>query len=419
MFRPGPYGSQLLPAAQRTPAAQASGEKKFRKRTLVTYIPAENNPRKHQHSEGNADQLPTEAISTDTQRITASSDPNATRPMPSARHGVEEGSRYELSADPVTTTLEPIPWQEPVSHVEHTAPMAYAPAVPASTPAAFAPVSSMVDTRRRDISFGIVVGSLLRLLVLGTMAWGITIYALNTVNGQWADDRGLQEGEQLLSQLPALWAQVADLTPVVIGLWWAVFALLVATGSKRWVPLGVGLVCGLGAIITVQLLKRDLLAKAPYGIQETTMNSLPSGHTAAAAAAALVAILTTPASWRGFIAFLSALTSAVAGFSTVLNGWHRPMDAMVSVLVVACWGVAGAILIRSLTRPERYAKNSGMLLLMLAGVLLIAAAGALAIMQTSAMTGLPLFAGGAGILGFSVLAAHQVLRAARPQLPGV
>nr|WP_280842303.1 phosphatase PAP2 family protein [Kocuria subflava] len=144
------------------------------------------------------------------------------------------------------------------------------------------------------------------------------------------------------------------------------------------------------------------------------MNSLPSGHTAAAATAAMIAVMTAPARWRGAVAFFGALTTAAAGISTVLNGWHRPMDAMVSVLVVACWAVVGALLLRCLIRPERYTSNLSVTTLVLGILLVLAAAGGLAAMQTVTITGLPLAAGAAGIVGFSLLAAHQTVRALRP-----
>lgn len=399
----------------------------------MTYIPAENDPQRRQHSGTNREKIPTEAMNADTSRITASSDPNTTRPMPSMGERSSQ-NRYELSADPATTTLETPPWQTQQTRAVHTAPQHIQPSIAPQAPQAVRPLDEPVYPVRpahphtpshqpsggygpaRDLSFGVVLGLLLRLLFLAALAGAVSYYALRTVGGQWADDAALQDSERVLGQLPATWAYWMELLPVIIGLGWAFIAVIVAASARRWTPFLVSLVGGVASIITVQLLKRELLTKASFGIQETTMNSLPSGHTAAAAAAAMVAVITTPARWRGFVGFLGALTSGVAGISTVLNEWHRPMDAVVSLLVVACWAVTSILIVRCLVRPERYASGGGGFMLVAAILLLLVTAGGLAVMQTVAVVGLPLATGAAGILGFSLLAHQQMVRAARPRL---
>ncbi|MDO5617475.1 phosphatase PAP2 family protein [Kocuria sp.] len=394
--------------------------------------------------------------------------------MPSVS-GSGAGQRYELSADPATAPIQTTyldrsadagapPWQEPAptQPAASVPPAAYtrqqqpsqqaqyggsaasqgqgnygqygqpAPAGQAAPsgyqagphatqqphpPAAYGATAhpSAAHTPARDLSFGIVMGLLLRAVILLAAAGALAYYALRTIGGQWSDELALQEGQRLLTQLPSAVLPWVDLVPVAVCVLWGVVALLFAVGSNRWVPLLVGMLSGLGAVVSVQLLKREFLVKAPFGIQETTMNSLPSGHTAAAATAAMIAVMVAPARWRGSIAFFGALTTALAGFSTVLNGWHRPMDTMVSVLVVAFWGVVGALLLRCLIRPERFSANLSITTLVFAILLILAAAGGLAALQTTTISGLPLATGAAGILGFSLLAAHQTVRALRPR----
>lgn len=374
-----------------------------------------------------------------------------TRPMPSVANGADS-NRYRLSADPETASIEtssmphgsqtgPAPWQDsqqpaqyphpqprpqqypaqPPSHGYQEQPQFHPQPVqqqpyqqaPAGYGAATQPAAAR--TPARDLSFGIVLGLLLRAVLLFAAAGGLAYYALRTVGGQWSDELALQEGAQALDRLPTAWVPWVDQIPVLVCVLWGVMAVLFAVGSRRWVPLLVAMASGLGAVVSVQLLKREFLVKAPLGIQETTMNSLPSGHTAAAATAAMIAVMTAPARWRGAVAFFGALTTAAAGISTVLNGWHRPMDAMVSVLVVACWAVLGALVLRCLIRPERYTSNLSVTTFVLGILLVVAAAGGLAAMQTWTITGLPLATGAAGILGFSLLAAHQTVRALRPR----
>lgn len=431
----------------------------------MTYIPAENDPTANHGpgSSSSAEETPTEAIATphaargkggsssthqqardgsgadaQTSSISASSDPTMTRPMPSVAHGADS-NRYRLSADPETAPIETssmahssetgnAPWQDPQQPAQYAQPQQY-PAQPQvhpqpvqqqpyqQAPAGYGASTQPAAARTpaRDLSFGIVLGLLLRAVLLFAAAGGLAYYALRTVGGQWSDELALQEGDQALNRLPTAWVPWIDLVPVLVCVLWGVMALLFAVGSRRWVPLLVALGTGLGAVVSVQLLKREFLVKAPLGIQETTMNSLPSGHTAAAATAAMIAVMTAPARWRGAVAFFGAVTTAAAGISTVLNGWHRPMDAMVSVLVVACWAVLGALVLRCLIRPERYTSNLSVTTFVLGILLVVAAAGGLAAMQTWTITGLPLAAGAAGILGFSLLAAHQTVRALRPR----
>lgn len=268
---------------------------------------------------------------------------------------------------------------------------------------------------RRDLSFGIFVGQLLRAAIVLALAGGVAYYALRTVGGQWADELALQEGERALNQVPSAWVPWLDLIPVAVCVLWGVVALICAVAANRWIPLLVALGTGFGAVVTVQLLKRDLLNKAPLGIQETALNSLPSGHTAAAATAAVIAVMVAPARIRGIIAFFAALTTALAGISTVLNGWHRPMDAVVAILVVTVWAILGALLLRCLVRPEPWRTNRAIGTLVI-GILFVLGAGAgLAAMQTMAVDGLALATGGAAIIGVSLLCAHQTVRALRPR----
>nr|WP_245192818.1 phosphatase PAP2 family protein [Kocuria sp. JC486] len=203
--------------------------------------------------------------------------------------------------------------------------------------------------------------------------------------------------------------------PVIVCVFWGVLTLIFALAARRWRPLLVGLVSGLGAVVTVQLLKREFLHKAQLGIQESAMNSLPSGHTAAAAVAAMIAVMVAPARGRTVVAFLGALTTTLAGVATVLNSWHRPMDAVVSILVVACWGILGALLLRCLIRPERWRASRALGSLILGILALAAAAAGMAAMQTVAIDGLALATGGAAILGVSLVCAHQTARALRPR----
>lgn len=434
----------------------------------MTFIPAENDPERRRPgaSASGEDQTPTAPIKRTSDSISASADPNVTRPMP-AVSAESKRNRYDLSPDPATAPIDAVPWDdrqapgttdpsrsglpaesqatavprdtaaqghhEPQPATQPYPAQSVGPAQgrgtypgqvgqlgPAGHPGQAGPYSAAQPEARRqpkrDLSVGIFLGQLLRAVILLGMAGGIAYYALRTVGGQWADELALQEGGNALAQLPAAWVPWIDLIPVAACVFWGVCALFFALGTGRWVPLLMGMLSGLGAIVSVQVLKRIVLNKAPLGIQETAMNSLPSGHTAAAATAAMIAVFAAGARWRGAVAFFAALTTSLAGISTILNGWHRPMDAMVSVLLVAFWAVLGALLLRCLIRPEPWTTNLSVTTLVFSILLIVAAGAGLAAMQTLTTPGLALVTGSAGVIGFSLLGAHQTVRALRPRL---
>jgi membrane-associated phospholipid phosphatase len=103
-----------------------------------------------------------------------------------------------------------------------------------------------------------------------------------------------------------------------------------------------------GANFTAQLLKRTT-DRPDLGIDMeriTAGNSLPSGHTTLAASIAIALILVLPAQVRALGALVGAAYAALAGIATLSAGWHRPSDAVASLLIVGAWAaVAGAVLL--------------------------------------------------------------------------
>jgi hypothetical protein len=116
------------------------------------------------------------------------------------------------------------------------------------------------------------------------------------------------------------------------GLWLAFVATLLVVGAN----------------LTTQVLK-SAITRPDLGIdpeRATAGNSLPSGHTAVAASVAVALVLVLPSRVRAWWAVLGAGYTALAGVATMSAGWHRPSDAVASLLVVGAWaGVAGLLLI--------------------------------------------------------------------------
>ena len=65
-----------------------------------------------------------------------------------------------------------------------------------------------------------------------------------------------------------------------------------------------------------------------------TSNSAPSGHAAASSACVVVLIAASPKWLRPFVAAIGATWASVVAFGLIADGWHRPSDIVISVLIV-------------------------------------------------------------------------------------
>ncbi|MBM6979759.1 MAG: phosphatase PAP2 family protein [Actinomyces succiniciruminis] len=126
--------------------------------------------------------------------------------------------------------------------------------------------------------------------------------------------------------------------PAAIGL---VLVVLVGArwrGSRRRALWAAGAVVAIN--ISTQVLKYLILWRPDYGLFRKFggMNTLPSGHTAVAASAAVALILVTGPRWRGVAAWAGAALAAAMGYSTLVCQWHRPGDVIAALLLATSWG---------------------------------------------------------------------------------
>lgn len=127
--------------------------------------------------------------------------------------------------------------------------------------------------------------------------------------------------------MPAL---VVLLLVILVGALWR--------GSRRralWAAATVVATTG-----SVQVLKRWVFTRPDYGLswRFDGANTLPSGHTAVAASAAVALVLVAGARWRGAAAWFGAVLTAAVGYSTLAAQWHRPADVLAAVLMAVGWG---------------------------------------------------------------------------------
>lgn len=208
----------------------------------------------------------------------------------------------------------------------------------------------------RSLSLPSVVRPLLTVAALSACVALTSYISLMTMTGQSLDDEALTQAKaDRTAFFPWIFLAAARHVPELVSIAAAVLALVWTVRTRRWIPAVVGLGMILGANLTTQFLKRVLLDKPDYGIQQIVHNSFPSGHTTATATILVALLLVAPPHLRARTATWGWVLAAVTGMLTVLNGWHRPSDAAAALLVVGAWGVLAVLTIRladgALSRP--------------------------------------------------------------------
>ncbi|MCH6469166.1 phosphatase PAP2 family protein [Sinomonas terrae] len=179
--------------------------------------------------------------------------------------------------------------------------------------------------------------------VLGTY-W----FFVRTTTGQYIDESALDEAVAVYGKATKAALGFLDALPiiaVVIGIGGLLYAAIV---KRRWQGALIAFAgAGLANILT-QVLKAYVFTRPFRGIQTIMENSLPSGHTTAAASAAAAVFLVCSPARRPFVAFAGTTFAVAAGAATLVNQWHRPADVIAAFLVVsACMAPAGWLVLRT------------------------------------------------------------------------
>lgn len=199
-------------------------------------------------------------------------------------------------------------------HVPHAAP---ARRLPAALPAPLGPF---------------VVASLAAAAgILGTY-----LFFVRTTTGQYIDESALVEATQLYGGTAARAAlRFLDYLPALSVAAGALALGYAALVRRRWLASLVALAGAAGANVATQVLKNDVLTRPFRGVETITENSLPSGHTTLAAAAAAAVFLVVSPRWRPLVAFAGGTYAVGTGVATLVNQWHRPADVVAAFLIVA------------------------------------------------------------------------------------
>jgi len=127
------------------------------------------------------------------------------------------------------------------------------------------------------------------------------------------------------------------LSPLRLAFWGLALMLFAVSRGHRREALAVGLVIAL-APLTADMLK-PLLAHshARAGAVHIGPASWPSGHSTAALALALCAVLVAPRRARPLVAVAGGAFALAVGCALLIRAWHMPSDVLGGYLVAVLW----------------------------------------------------------------------------------
>jgi membrane-associated phospholipid phosphatase len=145
------------------------------------------------------------------------------------------------------------------------------------------------------------------------------------------------------------------LEPSLFVLWGVALVAFALAEARPRVALAVASVLALAPFTAEQL--KPLLAHTHDRVGYMTVGpaSWPSGHSTAATALALCAVLVAPAPWRKIVAAIGAVFVVGVGISLLILAWHMPSDVIGGVLVASLWMALAVAALRAYerVRPSR------------------------------------------------------------------
>lgn len=190
------------------------------------------------------------------------------------------------------------------------------------------------------------------LALAGCIALLLVVFTafVGTSTGQLAEYMALESATHRLASLHGSVTVVLVRLPQIVGVVGVAVFLVLTVWRRRWFASLVAAAGFAGANLTTQVLKNVLFVRPVLdnGVPYYTGNSLPSGHTTFAAAAALAVFLMVAPRWRPATAAIGALFATAVGAGTFIEAWHRPADMAAAYLVAAAWALAaGWVILRT------------------------------------------------------------------------
>lgn len=217
----------------------------------------------------------------------------------------------------------------------------------------------VVPSHPRQGRAGVVVLCLAVAVASVVGVWALWKVFVTTTSGQVVELAALRGAEYGQTQLWRVAERVLDV--VSVGFIAAVIlgAMAIAVIRRRWELAVQVAVLMIGANVTTRLLKFSVFYRPDLGVAESYGNTLPSGHTTAAASVSVALLLVVPPRVRPWAAVAGAGYTTVTGVSTLIGQWHRPSDVVAGILVVLAWGAVACAMV-ALT-PARAVTSTGAL----------------------------------------------------------
>lgn len=140
------------------------------------------------------------------------------------------------------------------------------------------------------------------------------------------------------------------LDPLLFVLWGVALIAVAFARERARVAFAVVAVMGLSPL-TAEILK-PILAHPHVHVGGVYVGaaSWPSGHSSAALALVLAAVLVAPARLRPAVATVGLLFAAAVGCSLLILAWHMPSDVLGGYLVASLWGALALAALRACDR---------------------------------------------------------------------
>lgn len=247
------------------------------------------------------------------------------------------------------------------------------------------------------------------------LALSLYIVFVRTPIGQRWDDRAYLGS--LLASLEARQRITSILHEIRISTIVLMVILLLVIGllRRRFATAVITAVAFGGAVLSAEILKRvlhrpDLAPDMNSLINESNIDTFPSGHATIATAFALGLLIVSSLRARLWIATFGMLWAAGISTAALIAGWHRPSDVMGGIALATAWLAAATALttgrfgrIRSVGDTVRWLIPIGTAVLLLALGLLLAWIARGDTSQIPVGGGLTAFIAGAAIVAASAI----------------
>jgi len=146
------------------------------------------------------------------------------------------------------------------------------------------------------------------------------------------------------------------LNPLQFILWGVALVAVALARERPRVAVAVAAVMGLAPLTTEEL--KPLLAHphVQIGAVHIGAASWPSGHSTAALALVMSAVLVAPARLRILVASIGAVFAVAVGCALLILAWHMPSDVIGGYLVASLWTALAVCALRAADRrwPPRH-----------------------------------------------------------------